>query len=68
VYKVAVVNSKSFGVRAPDLLEELRHHAQVDFIEVSKTVRGRELAEAELEYSKLAGEHPLSILDKLLQR
>lgn len=28
----------------------------------------RSLAEAELEYSKLAGEHPLSILDKLLQR
>jgi D-3-phosphoglycerate dehydrogenase len=51
VYKVAVVNSKSFGVRAPDLLEELRRHAQVDFIEVSKTVRGRELAEV------LAGYH-----------
>lgn len=28
----------------------------------------RTLAEAELEYSKLAGEHPLSVLDKLLQR
>ncbi len=28
----------------------------------------RTLAEAELEYSKLAGEHPLAVLDKLLQR
>jgi len=51
MYKVAVVNSKSFGVRSPDLLEELRRHAQVDFIEVSKTMRGRELAEV------LAGYH-----------
>lgn len=51
MYKVAVVNSRSFGVSAPDLLEKLRQHAQVDFIEVDKKARGRELAE------KLSGYH-----------
>jgi len=45
MYKVAVVNSRSFGVNAPDLLDELRKQAQVDFIEVDKKLRGRELAE-----------------------
>lgn len=45
MYKVAVVNSRSFGVNAPDLLEELRRHAEVDFIDVDKKMKGRELAE-----------------------
>ncbi len=45
MYKVAVVNSRSFGVNAPDMLEELRKHAQVDFIDVGKRLKGKELAE-----------------------
>ncbi|MEM0093730.1 MAG: D-isomer specific 2-hydroxyacid dehydrogenase family protein [Thermofilum sp.] len=51
MYKVAVVNSRSFGVSAPDLLEKLRQHAQVDFIDVDKKARGKDLAE------KLSGYH-----------
>ncbi|QOJ79186.1 hydroxyacid dehydrogenase [Infirmifilum lucidum] len=45
MYRVAIVNSRSFGVSAPDLLEELKKYAQVDFIDVDKKLRGRELAE-----------------------
>ena len=51
MFKVAVVNSRSFGVNAPDLLDKLRQHAQVDFIDLDKKLRGKDLAE------KLRGYH-----------
>ncbi|MEZ0345914.1 MAG: D-isomer specific 2-hydroxyacid dehydrogenase family protein [Infirmifilum sp.] len=51
MFKVAVVNSRSFGVNAPDLLEELRKHAEVVFLDLDKKMRGKELAE------KLKGYH-----------
>lgn len=45
------MNTRSFGVSTPDLLEELRRHAAVDFLDLDKNLRGRELAE------KLRGYH-----------
>jgi D-3-phosphoglycerate dehydrogenase len=51
MYKVAIVNSRSYGVVAPDVLENLRRVAQVDFLDVDKTLRGKPLAE------KLSGYH-----------
>ncbi|MEM1509214.1 MAG: D-isomer specific 2-hydroxyacid dehydrogenase family protein [Thermofilaceae archaeon] len=45
-YRVAVINSKSFGASSPDLIEKLRQHAEVDFLDVDKTLRGQQLAEA----------------------
>ncbi|RLE59548.1 MAG: hydroxyacid dehydrogenase [Thermoprotei archaeon] len=49
MYRVAVVNSKSFGRHAPDLVEELERYAKVEWMDVDKNLRGKELAE------KLAG-------------
>ncbi|ABL79018.1 D-isomer specific 2-hydroxyacid dehydrogenase family protein [Thermofilum pendens] len=51
MYKIAVVNSRSFGVIAPDVLQKLQEVAQIDFIDVEKTLRGKALAE------KLEGYH-----------
>ena len=51
MYRVAIVNSRSFGVAAPEVLEKLREAAQVDFLYVDKNLRGKPLAE------ELAGYH-----------
>ncbi len=40
------MNSKSFGAGSPDLIEKLRQYAEVDFLDVGKALRGRQLAEA----------------------
>lgn len=45
MYRVAVVNSRSFGTYAGDLLEKLKEAAQVDRIFVDKDIGGKELAE-----------------------
>ena len=51
MYKVAIVNSRSFGVVVPEALEKLRRVTQVDFLDLDKTLRGEALAE------KLSGYH-----------
>ena len=45
MYRVAVVNSRSFGVHAPDLVERLKKYAEVEWISVDKKSHGKELAE-----------------------
>lgn len=45
MYKVAVVNSRSFGVHAPDLVDRLKKYAKVEWITVDKRLRGKELAD-----------------------
>ncbi len=45
MYRVAIVNSKSFGVRFPEHIERLKALAEVERIEVPRDISGRELAE-----------------------
>ncbi len=51
MYRTAVVNSKSFGRHAPDIVEKLKRYSDVVWLELDKSLKGRELAE------KLKGYH-----------
>ena len=45
MYRVAVVNSRSFGVHAPDLVERLKKYVKIEWINVDKKLHGKVLAD-----------------------
>ncbi len=49
--RIAIVNSRTFGVRFPDLIDRLKEYAEVEKIFVDRGLRGKALAE------KLRGIH-----------
>ena len=50
-YKIAIVNSSSFGTRFPDQMERLEKIGTVERVRVAGTAHGAELAEALKDYN-----------------